>query len=104
YPSLLHLGTAPKPGGNARFKATLDDLIRKGLRTRLEREPPLVGTPQVTLAISSDEPAATPAVVNDIPQIPAAQRGGGSIVERINQLPLDQIVQNVLDTTRQAKA
>jgi paraquat-inducible protein B len=100
YPSLFPIEGAATPDGGAALTAAVDRLIREGLRARLERDPPLVGNPQMTLEMAPDSQGAAPAVVDGVPQIPAAPGGGvDTILERINKLPVDQIAQNVLETT-----
>jgi len=96
YPSLFRLG------GGA-LNSAIDRLIRDGLRARLDRDPPLVGNPELTLEVAPGTPLTAPSAVNGVPQIPAAPGGGvTSIVERVNKLPLDQIAQNLLDITHHA--
>lgn len=116
YPSLFHLtGTANNEDGT--LKSAVADLIKKGLRAELQRDPPVIGSPEVTLATEpgATEPGATvpgeagagasPAALDGLPQIPAASGGGlQSIVERVNKVPVDQIANNVLDVTHQVDA
>lgn len=105
YPSLFHIEGAAEPNGNAALASAIDHLIQKGLHARLERDPPLVGDPQVTLDIAPDASSATARVVNGAPQIPSAPDSGiNSIVERVNKVPIEQIGQNVLNATQQADA
>ncbi len=100
YPSLFHIEGAGAADRGAALASAIDRLIRQGLRARLSRNPPLVGTAQVALEIAPGTTAAEPAVVHGIPQIPAAPGGGlNSIVDRINSLPLERIAQNLLDTS-----
>lgn len=100
YPSLFHMGD--ESNARASLGAATDQLIRKGLHARLERDPPLIGDPQVTLDILPDQPAATTASAADgTPLIPATSGGGlSSVITRVNRLPIDQIGQSVLDTAR----
>lgn len=107
YPELFHI--APGQGSNgqasdgtAALKTAVADLIQKGLRARLERDPPVVGSPEVTLDFVPGEPnPASRSPVSGLPQIPAASGGGlNSIIDRVNKVPVDQIAQNVLDVTR----
>lgn len=105
YPSLFHIEGAAAPDSGDALAAAIDRLVQQGLRARLERDPPLVGNPQVTLDIVPDASKAALAVVDGVPQIPT-QPGGGvnSIIDRINKLPIEQIAQNVLDTTHKVDA
>jgi paraquat-inducible protein B len=101
YPSLFHLESGDAPA----LTAAIDRLIQGGLRAKLERDPPLVGEPQVTLDLMPDAPAAAPPPIARVPRIPAAPEGGtDGIISRIDRLPLDQIAQNILDTSRHINA
>jgi paraquat-inducible protein B len=101
YPSLFHLDDKAGAEGKATLAAATDRLIRGGLHARLERNPPLIGDPQVTLDLVPDQPAATVSTAADgTPLIPAASGDGlSSVIDRVNRLPIDQIGQNVLDAT-----
>jgi paraquat-inducible protein B len=100
YPALLHIKGVAEPDSPAALRAAIDTLIGKGLRARLDQDPPLVGSFRVSLEMMPGAPAATPAIVDGIEQIPAASGGGlASIVQRINKVPIEQIAQNVLDAT-----
>ncbi len=100
YPELLHID-----GGGDALKTAVHDLIRNGLRARLDRNPPLVGTPQITLDVMQGASGPTPADIDGVPQIPVASQGGlDSIVQRVNKVPVDQIAQNVLDITHHIDA
>jgi paraquat-inducible protein B len=103
YPSLFHIEGTAAPEPKAALTAAIDRLVGEGLRARLERDPPLIGDPQVTLDIVPGAGGGAPKVAaGGVPQIPAAPGGGGidSIVERVNKLPLDEIANNILDTTQ----
>jgi paraquat-inducible protein B len=99
YPSLFHIRNA---SGNAtNFVAVLDRLVQEGLRARMERDPPLVGSYRVSLAMVPGAPEATPAVFEGTPQIPTAPAEGlDTILDRANKVPIEQIAQNLLDITR----
>ncbi|MGH7225981.1 MAG: MlaD family protein, partial [Gemmataceae bacterium] len=68
YPSLFHIDGAAPDDGTA-LAAAIDRLIRNGLSARLERDPPLVGGPEVTLEIVPGAGTAPPAIVSGAPQI-----------------------------------
>jgi paraquat-inducible protein B len=100
YPSLLQLDGGAASQGDRALAAAIDRLIGEGLQARLERDPPVVGTAQVTLEIMPGSSGAKPSVVDGMPQIPAAAGGGlNSIVERVNKVPIEQIAKNVLDVS-----
>src|SRR6185437_14816793 len=100
YPSLFHVdadGTSPSP---AAVSAEIGSLIQKGLRARLDRDPPLVGSYRVNLEMAPGSPPASLPRVNGLPEIPFAPGGGlRSIAARINKIPLEQITHNILDIT-----
>jgi paraquat-inducible protein B len=105
YPSLFHLDNSGSADVSAGLASAIDHLVQHGLRARLERDPPLIGTPQVQLDMMPDTPAGQVTAENGVPQIPAAPGGGvNSIIDRINKLPIDQIAQNVLDATHHVDA
>ncbi|HTT05074.1 MAG TPA: MlaD family protein [Steroidobacteraceae bacterium] len=100
YPSLFHIQGVSQPGGSAALTAAITQLVSKGLRARLDQNPPLVGSYQVSLEMLPGAAVALPGVVDGMPQIPAESGGGlTSIVTRINKVPIEQIARNVLDAT-----
>lgn len=102
YPSLFHLEGAKEPQSAGALKAALGQLIAKGLRANLDRDPPLIGSYRVSFEMIPGAPTASLEVTHNMPEIPTASGGGlQSIVTRVNKIPLDQIGQNVLDLTKQ---
>lgn len=103
YPSLFHAKGERTDPSAADVSGEIAALIRKGMRARLARSPPLVGSFQVSLQIVPGTPppsAGPPAAADGLPQIPVAEGGGmASIVNRINKVPIERISQNVLDIT-----
>jgi paraquat-inducible protein B len=100
YPSLFHVDGEPA------LKATVAALIQHGMHAQLERDPPVVGSPEVSLDLPSGDtaPPASPQQADAL-EIPASSGGGlESIVAQVNKVPVEQIAQNVLDVTRQADA
>jgi paraquat-inducible protein B len=107
YPSLFHIKGARGVPTAAQVAAEIERLIGKGMRARLTRDPPLVGSYEVSLRImpGSQTPPAPLAAQNGLPQIPMASGGGiSSIVERINKVPIEQISRNVLQITHHIDA
>ncbi|HEX5458836.1 MAG TPA: MlaD family protein [Steroidobacteraceae bacterium] len=102
YPSLFHVkGTRDAPTA-AEVAGEIERLIRKGMRARLARDPPLVGSYRVSLQLVPGTQAQTGPLTgeNGLPQIPVATGGDiASIVNRINKVPIERIAQNALDTT-----
>jgi paraquat-inducible protein B len=104
YPALFHLGRATE-GADAALAHAMQRLVGEGLEARLARDPPMIGTAQVTLEVMPAAAGATLAFADGVPQIPAASEGGvSSIVERVGKLPIEQIGENILDATQHAKA
>lgn len=100
YPSLFHFDGATPADNAAALTTAIDRLIHEGLHAKLERDPPLIGDAVVTLEMQSNSSGEAPAAMNGVPQIPAETGGGlDSIVARIQKVPIEQIAQNVLDTT-----
>jgi len=106
YPSLFHVegvGTAPN---GTEVSAEIALLIGKGLRAHLARNPPLLGSYQVSLEITPGaKPPAGPLTLKGLPEIPVAEGGGiASIVTRINKVPIEQISRNLLNITQHVSA
>ncbi|HWG75223.1 MAG TPA: MlaD family protein [Steroidobacteraceae bacterium] len=102
YPSLFHIQGVSQPRSSQALTAAITQLVSKGLRARLDQNPPLVGSYQVTLEMLQGAPTTLPGVVDGMPQIPAESGGGlSSIVTRINKVPIEAIARNVLDATHQ---
>ncbi len=98
YPSLFRVGAAA-PGPEA-VRAEIGALIQRGLRARLDRDPPLVGSYRVSLDMTGDGAPVNTTQVNALPQIPFAAGGGlQSITARVNKIPIEQITHNILDIT-----
>jgi paraquat-inducible protein B len=98
-PTRFHLeGTQPASDQwRVRLDAALNQLIRHGLRARLDKSPPLVGSQQIVLDVKQPSGAAasqTAALLTQgvYPQIPASSGGG-----------LEQIEDNVRAVTAQVK-
>ncbi|MGH8169529.1 MAG: MlaD family protein [Steroidobacteraceae bacterium] len=108
YPSLFHAKGLRTDPNAADVSGEISALIRKGMRARLARSPPLVGSYQVSLQIvpGTQPPSGGPLTAADgLPQIPVAEGGGmASIVNRINKVPIERISQNVLDITSHVAA
>ena len=102
FPSLFHAkGTHAAPSGTE-VAAEIGMLISRGLRARLTRNPPLVGSYQVSLQIMPGTGAPTGPLVaaSGLPLIPTASGGGiADIIDRINKVPIERIARNALETT-----
>ena len=107
YPSLFHAKGLRTYPSAAEVSAEISRLIAKGMRARLARNPPLVGSYRVSLEIvPGTQPPSGPLTAADgLPQIPVAEGGGvASIVNRINTVPIERISQNLLDITAHVSA
>jgi paraquat-inducible protein B len=107
YPSLFRAkGMRAAPNGTE-VAAEIGVLIGKGMRARLTRNPPLVGSYQVSLQITPGAGAPTGALTapDGLPLIPTATGGGiADIIGRINRVPIERIAQNALKTTHNLAA
>lgn len=100
YPSLFHIHDAANPQGKAALAAAIGHLIHQGLRARLERDPPLIGSYRVSLEMVPGASAPARKRVDGVPQIPTAPGGGlNALVAHLDKAPVDQIAQNILDVT-----
>ena len=100
YPSLFRVDDGSGAPGPQAVRTEISALIEKGLRARLDRDPPLVGSYRVSLDMTSDGAPQNTTQVNALPQIPFAAGGGlESITARVNKIPIEQITQNILDIT-----
>ncbi len=102
YPSLFHAKGARTASSGTEVAAEIGLLISKGMRARLARNPPLVGSYDVSLQMVPGAGVPTGPLVaeNGLPLIPTAS--GGSIadfINRINRVPIERIAQNALQTT-----
>jgi paraquat-inducible protein B len=103
-PATLAIYPAPN---STEVAAEIALLISKGMRARLTRSPPLVGSYQVSLQIMPGAGAPTGSLVaeNGLPLIPTASGGGiADIINRINKVPIEGIAQNALKTTHNLAA
>jgi paraquat-inducible protein B len=106
YPSLFHAKGMRTSPNATEVSAEISRLIGKGLQARLARDPPLVGSYQVSLEIAAGaKPPAGPLLADGLPVIPLAEGGGiASIVNRINKVPIEKISQNLLSITAHVSA
>lgn len=106
YPSLFHIKGVSTGPNATEVSAEIAVLIGKGLRARLARDPPLLGSYQVSLEIvAGAKPPTGPLTVDGLPQIPLAESGSiAGIVTRINKVPIERISQNLLNITAHVSA
>jgi paraquat-inducible protein B len=105
YPSLFHVKGLRAPTARA-VAADIATLVSKGLRVSLARNPPLVGSYAVRLAMQpgSSGPDVL-AMVDGLPQLPMASGSGGigAVVSQFEKVPIAKIAHNALDITRHIK-
>lgn len=79
----------------------LETLVAQGLRARLERRPPLIGAPVVTLTFDPDAEPAQPAGAGEagLPRIPTVASGGLDGLTRSAQGALEDVRQMQLPQT-----
>jgi paraquat-inducible protein B len=83
------------------FNVVLQRLIENGMRGRLVQNPPLIGSYAISLDFVPGASAASLNTGRAMPVIPTVSGGGfGSIVTRVNKIPIDQIANNVLEITK----
>ena len=101
YPGLFHFENEPVPDSADALRAAISLLIEQGLRARLGRDPALIGSYEISLDMISGAPHATLKIVDSMPEIPTAPGGGlDSLLNRVKNIPLDQIGQNLLAITK----
>jgi paraquat-inducible protein B len=103
-PSRFHfVGRGIAAGYSRRtFNRLLGRLVRKGLRARLTRSLPLVGSRQVVLEMVAGAAPAHLETAQRYPLIPTAPGGGLAALSRtLGSLPLTQIAANVRTLTAQ---
>lgn len=105
YPALFRIVNAGAAPQSDALKAAIAELVGKGLRARLDRDPPLIGSFEIALDMSGNGAHASLAAMDGLPQIPAASNGGlQSLATRLGKLPVEQIAQNALDATHHLDA
>lgn len=114
-PTRFHIEGAAKNGEDwtKLMNATLDALVRRGLRATVAQTPPIIGVPQVALDVEPGETAETGAsreVASGLdfsghyPRIPTVSGGGlTAFTQQLGRVPLDQIAGNVRAITERVK-
>lgn len=80
----------------------LEQLIRQGLRARLDRQPPVIGAESVSLDFVAQAPPAQLVLSGEHPEIPATGSGdiaglanrAGAIMDKIDSIPFAAIGEN----------
>ncbi len=106
-PTRFHIeGAAPRGEDWASvMNSALTQLIAHGLRASVSQTPPLIGNPQITLAMVPDAPPARLGAVGGYRAIPAAEGGGlEAFSQKLGRVPIDQIGDNVRAITERLKA
>ncbi len=100
YPPLFHVEGGTPPDSPAALKTLVGTLVQHGLRAKLERDPPVIGSEHVVLEM---EGGAGAPQQSEEGRIPVASSGGGigQVMAQVGSLPIGQIGRRVLDITRQ---
>lgn len=105
-PSRFHIQSmqtneSAKPGLNT----VLNHLIERGMRGLLVQNPPIIGSYGISLQFVPHASEASLDTSGPLPRIPTTSGGGvNSIIRRVNEVPIDQIAQNILKTTKHAES
>lgn len=122
-PTRFHIEGSAQAGGDwtRLMNATLDALVRHGLRAAIDQTPPIIGTPEVALESESGQRSESAApgqaeasgasggtggldFSGRYPRIPSASGGGLSeFTQQLGRVPLDQIAGNVRAITERVK-
>jgi|GEM_PF-740810 len=130
-PTRFHIEGAAQRGEDwtKLMNATLDALVRRGLRAAITQNPPIIGSLQVALEMQPGESTAPGEAMASgasaapsssgqervaatgldfsgrVPRIPAANGGGGltAFAQQLGRVPLDQIAGNVRAITERIK-
>ena len=104
----LHLVHANEQAGSrTAMDAMMTQLVGQGLRAELSRSAPMVGATLVQLRFEPGAPEAT-LIAGSPPAIPTGSGGdiqaiiakAGDVMSKVDQLPLDQIAQDVHQVTQ----
>ena len=96
-PTKFHLQGAPAAVNWTKvMNATLAKLVQQHLRAQLTQEPPLIGSPQIELAMPADAQPATLLMQGSYPEIPTVEDSGiSAFARKLGQVPIQQIGANV---------
>lgn len=105
-PTRFHIeGAAPKSEDwQALMTSTLAALVEHGLRASVTQTPPLIGDPQITLAMMPAAPPANLGTDGSYRAIPAIESPGLEAFSRkLGRMPIDEIGANVRAITERLK-
>ena len=115
-PTRFHIEGATNAGEDwtKLMNATLDALVRHGLRVTVSQDPPVIGAPQVALEVETAgtrglEPTSEGAAGLDYsgryPRIPTGSAAGlSAFSQQLGRVPLDEIANNVRAITERVKS
>jgi paraquat-inducible protein B len=87
------------------MNVTMNELVKHGLRASLRQDPPLVGTPQITLEMTPYAGQGILRAAGAYVEIPAKEGGGlEQLLSQVGQLPIGAIGDNVRALTEHLKA
>lgn len=105
-PTRFHIVGAVPRGEDwpALMTSTLATLVKNGLRASVVQTPPLIGNPQITLAMMPASPPASLGTDGGYRSIPAVQGTGFEAFSReLGRMPIDEIAGNVRAITERLK-
>ncbi len=93
---------------NGQWKPVMDSvlqqLINEGMRGQLMQSPPFIGSYDISLNLVPGAPATRLTTVGRLTQIPTASTSGAdSIMQQVNNVPIDKIAQQILEITNQVR-
>jgi paraquat-inducible protein B len=106
-PKQFHIRGGIQPA-NGQWKPVMDmvleQLIGKGMRGQFTQSPPLIGSYNVSLDFVAGASNGHLTKVGSMTQIPTASTSGAnSIIQRVNNVPIDKIAQQILEITNQVR-
>jgi paraquat-inducible protein B len=105
-PSRFHIqNMQTNESGRPGLNTVLNHLIERGMRGLLVQNPPIIGSYGISLHFVPHASEASLDTSGPLPRIPTAPGGGiNSIIQRASEVPINQIAQNILKTTRHAES
>jgi paraquat-inducible protein B len=106
-PERFHIQGGLRPI-NGQWKPVMDEvlqqLISEGMRGQLTQSPPFIGSYNVSLDFVAGASNAQLTPAGNLTQIPTVSTGGpNSIIQRVNDVPIDKIAQQILEITNQIR-
>ncbi|MGH8320108.1 MAG: MlaD family protein [Steroidobacteraceae bacterium] len=90
----LQADTVDFPGDPPGARPSIAAWVSEGLRARLVPVSLISGETEVDLDFDSSDPPRLHPDIAGLPEVPAADPGGGSLAEQLDELPLQQLAAN----------